>query len=279
LSDAIDSGKGTRGPDATGTASNEYIDMGAYEYRSSVPVSKVYWTDRTDNAIYRANENGTSPHALWSVQKIAATSMEPQDIEYDSNNNQLFWTESNGNFGNVVVADIDGQNTSIALNNGIAISNGDADQVLAPYGMTIDESSSTLYVLSDAHAGNDASATNKILAYQINGSTLSYADTPFEGVLGSVNPMSFGLDIDHYHSANGDEWLAWSDNGDPFLSFDPSVSFFNLTTNNFYRNVNTGAVLPQGVSWNPDTGEVLVADQSDNLGAPDIEYVRDRKKR
>jgi len=260
-SDAIDSGKGIRGPDATGTPSNEFIDIGAYEYRGTTPVSKVYWTDTDENSIYRANEDGSSPHSLWAMQKIANTSMMPQDIEYDSNNNQLFWTESNGNLGNLVVADIDGQNTSIAVNNNMD------NQVLAPYGIAIDSANNTLYLMSDAHIGNSVLGTaNKVLQYQINGSNLNYMDTPFSAVYTNSNPMYEPRDLEHYQSSSGDEWFAWTEHGGPLLS--PGIALYNLSTGDFYRLADTsGNDIPNGVSWNPLTDEVLVADTSANLGA------------
>ena len=258
-SDAIDSGKGVAAPDATGTLSNEFVDIGAYEYRAGLDVSKIYWTDQKSNAIYRANEDGSAAHEMWAVQKIADTTYVPQDIEIDTSDGSIYWTETYPGYGNILHADKDGQNKTVVTNNSMD------GNLLEPYGLAIDTVNRELYVLSDSNSNNnngDVNQNNAILKYDITAAGLS-----FDSVIFQSSPQSnFLADIEYYqHSITGDSWLLWSDVGDA-NNANPFIWNVNIsgTLDGTGLALDAGSI-PQSVAFNPITSEVFAADNTSGL--------------
>jgi len=196
---AINAGKNGGTTDATGLIPDELRDIGAVEYRLGESVAKIFWTDQTEKAIYRANADGTA------VQKIVTTTENPFDIEVDIVGGKIYWVEAQGDYisdgglGSLMSADLDGSNV-ITLVAGL----------LYPTGLALDIPSGYVYVTHDASLTNSSTPyINRIVRYNMDGTNEQVIAA---GQLGDPGPsrMVTPTDIEFDPTTNT---LYWSDRG------------------------------------------------------------------
>lgn len=270
-SDAIDSGVGGSRIDAHANASNEYADMGAVEFISQGDTRKVYWTDENGQAIYRANEDGATSPTLWAVQRITTTSLTPHDIEYHHGLKRLFWVENDGDYGQIMSSDLDGQNKIVSADNTTD------PGMLEPNGIAIDETNNHVYLTSDYHGQADPTGVDKntIRRYTITGNTLTLDTVVYTANVAYSSPMGLPTDIEYFtNPVTGEEWIGWVDEGITFSTtlggpYAPRIAVLNLDTASApptYYTLPADAE-PTGIALNTATGNAYISDNVYNLTA------------
>lgn len=248
-SDAVDSGTGQPMADATGMMSNEFVDIGAFESRTTADTSKLYWTDTDNKLIYRANHSGFPTAEISGIQAIAQTTYNPQDIEYHESGNRIYWTEMDGSNGRLVSADPDGGNLLVLRESG-TLASGDVYPLLALTGIAIDQVNDVLYLSSDVPFGTPTTEVNRILAFDITPSGLNYVSqivgatqTDATTPIAEIHDLEFAT-----NAAVGADYLFWTDVGSFTLT--ARIVGLNLSTGDYsyFDNQAGNDIDPAGLS-------------------------------
>ena len=225
---AIDAGSSTVA-DARGMTRNEIADIGAFEAEASLNQGKFYWTDQSDNSIYRSNIDGTAVQQIYVSTRPAPNYI--IDIEADLTNGHLYFVEADdpqtataGGFGRIVRINLDGTGETEILTG-----------LLMPMGLALDVDNGYLYFTEDATASNNGAAADTI-------KRLNLADDTVSTIYSVAGGSSF-VDVDYLASSNS---LVWSDKAEN--ASDAEYSVHDLDAGTTDTTGVSSALRPYGIT-------------------------------
>ncbi len=251
-SDAIDAGAGLATVDGTGLLSNEFVDIGAWEYRSTQDVTKIYWIDETEKAVFRGNQDGSGSQKIRNFPDgLGTTSI--TDIAYDPITQNVFYAWERDYLGfsySIAASDKDGRNYDSnplglsATNTGVKIE-------------AIAISQNYLYLTTESlEAGNDDTYFTRYEIVTEPDGTIefdSFATPMVTDTLTSeedIETMDASLTFGVTSAEASNEFIIWGDKGaDPIPDYASTIVGTNTVSPTFnVNNASQPSNDPQGVS-------------------------------
>ena len=183
---------------------------------------KMYWTDRWNETISRADLNGTNVQTLISIGN-------PDGIALDVANGKMYWTDTAREENSAIKrADLNGTNVETLISTGL----------LHHYSLALDVANDKMYWTEWGDT--------TIKRSDLNGTNIqTIVDT------GLIRPNGIALDV-----ANGK--MYWTDEGDGTIA--PTIKRSDLNGTNIQTLVDTGLISPNGIVLDVANGKMFWTD-------------------